>query len=196
VVAVVDPNPGARLSSRWLLESEGYRVHAFARVEAFAAAVFPSPPAALVLDMVRPGGNGLDKLGRLAGRRDCPPILIASAHASLDFAVAAMKLGAADFVQKPYAPAELLRALAGLTRPGFRGAGARETAHLVKALTDRQRQILKAMIRGRANKAIAWELKISVRTVESYRADLFRRLGTRSTVEAVRIALAAGLDGS
>jgi len=63
------------------------------------------------------------------------------------------------------------------------------------ALTPRQRQVLAGIVRGSANKVIAWQLGLSVRTVEAYRTELFRRLGARNTAEAVRIALSAGFEG-
>ena len=194
-VAIIDADEAARGSTRWLLVNEGYHVLSFPSVEAFLAAPLSRAPACLLLDIDVPGGEGLDVLKRLAERDDCPPVLIASARAHLDVAVTAMKLGAADFVQKPYAPGELLSALADLTRPGAFGdiPGNGDSIRLVQSLPRRQKQVLAGIARGNMNKTIAWELQLSVRTVEYYRATLFRRLGIRSVAEAVRIAMAAGL---
>ena len=198
LVAVIDDDRPAQLSTRCLLESEGYRVLSFANGDEFLESGLRERPFCVLLDIQMSGRNGFETLGRLAGRKSFPPILVVTAKAHLDVAVAAMKLGAADFIQKPYAPTELLRALEGIAalegRPRSERAIDPDMARMVEGLTERQRQVLAGIVRGRANKNIAWELQISVRTVESYRAQLFRRLGVRSTAEAVRIALAAGFD--
>lgn len=200
IVAIVDDNQSARASTGYLLESEGYRVLSFPSGDAFLEAC-PSEKnlACVLLDMQMPGRNGLDVLRELAVRADRPPALMLSGHADLELVVAAMRLGAVDFIQKPYPPRQLLRALENLAvldeQPSAQRPDSREMVRLVEALSNRQRQILDGIVRGKPNKIIAWELQLSVRTVESYRADLLRRLGVRSIAEAVRIALAAGLDG-
>lgn len=195
-VAVVDSNPGARVSTCCLLESEGYRAMPFATADDFVAATLSDSPICVLLDIDMPGRNSLDILRQVVRRPDCPPILVASTPAHPDFAETATKLGAAGFVGKPYTPADLLEALARLVpsrRLGWADA-ARIEVRGVDALTPRQRQVLEGIVRGRPNKIIAWELQLSVRTVEAYRAHLYRRLGIRSVAEAVRIALAAGVD--
>lgn len=194
---IIDSDDEARVATRCLLEREGYRVMSFESVETFLDAPFVPRPCGLIFDVQTPGRNGLDMLRQLGGREDHPPILIVSAQADLDVAVAAMKLGASDFVQKPYAPEELLGAVANLTRLGIRreaeSARDEEMAALVESLSRRQRQILARIARGDPNKIIASDLDLSIRTVESYRADLFKRLGIKGVAEAVRIAVAAGL---
>ena len=195
-VAIVDFDTSARSATRCLLESEGYRVLSHASLASFLRASPSSAPDCLLLDIRVPGREGLEMLRQLAEYPDRPPILVASASADLDLAVAAMKLGAADFIQKPYAPRELLRAIEALAPAddiGLPGAKPDEMARLVEALPRRQRQILAGIVRGVQNKVIAWELELSVRTVEYYRAQMFRRLGIRSVAEAVRIGVAAGL---
>jgi two-component system, LuxR family, response regulator FixJ len=198
VIAVVDDDDGARISTEWLLESEGYRVLSFASGEAFLASRLLHRVACVLLDMRMPGLGGLDVLRALAGRDDAPAVLVLTGHANLATAVAAMKLRAADFIEKPYAPAALLRAVERAATLGERARISRarrgEARVLVDGLPERQRQVLSGMTRGRPNKVIAWELGLSVRTVETYRAQMLDRLRVRSTAEAVRIALAAGLD--
>jgi two-component system response regulator FixJ len=198
-VAIVDDNPSARASTGWLLEGEGYRVLSFASGDAFLDSCPIETLACVLLDMQMPGRDGLDVLRVLAQRTSRPPTLVLSGHAHLDMVVAAMKLGAVDFIQKPFVPRQLLRALTGLTASVAQASGPRpvdpEMARLVDALSRRQKQILEGIVRGQPNKIMAWELQLSIRTVESYRADLLRRLGVRSVAEAVRIALAAGMDG-
>lgn len=197
-VAIVDADSSARNSTRCLLESEDYRVRAFPSVNALLGASPAWTPDCILLDLQVPGRDGLDMLRQLTERGDCPPILIVSAQAQLDVAVAAMKLGASDFVQKPYVPDELLSAIrdlapaAGPREPAI--ARGDEISSKVHALSARQRQILAGIVRGLQNKTIAWELQLSVRTVEDYRANMFRRLGIKSVADAVRIGVAAGLE--
>ena len=198
LIAVVDDDDGARLSTEWLLESAGYRVLPFADGESFLASRLLHRVTCVLLDMRMPGLSGLDVLEALAGREDSPAVLVLTGHASIPTAVAAMKLQAADVIEKPYAHPALLGAVERALAIGARARASRarkgEARALVDGLPERQRQVLTGMTRGRPNKIIAWELGLSVRTVETYRAQLLDRLRVRSTAEAVRIALAAGLD--
>jgi len=102
--------------------------------------------------------------------------------------------------QKPCLPEALLDALAGARARHERSRAARAAAGAARArlagLSERQRQVLAGIVDGRPNKVIAWELGLSVRTVEAYRAQLFERLGARTTADAVRIAVAAGVGGA
>ena len=200
LVAVIDDEQAARRSTAWLLESEGYRVLPFADGPDFLAAPLPAQVACVLLDMRMPGMSGLDVLRALDGRDDVPPVIVVTGHADIAMVVAAMRLGAADFIEKPYAPDALLRAIRGsaASRDSARAAQAAsfESRALVDRLPVRQRQVLAGIVGGRPNKVIAWQLGLSVRTVEAYRAQLFSRLGARSTAEAVRIALTGGLEAA
>lgn len=198
VVAVIDDDDAARRSTAWLLEGEGYRTLSFASGDAFLAAQLPRHLCVALLDLRMPGRNGLDVLRALGDRDDPPLVLLLTGHADLATAVAAMKLSALDVIQKPYLPERLLGALEQAAALAGQSRAARQADRALRAridgLSGRLRQVLTGIVRGRANKVIAWELGLSVRTVEAYRAQLFNKLGVRSTAEAVRIALAAGLD--
>lgn len=200
LVAVIDDEPAARRSTVWLLEGEGYRVLPFADGADFLAAPLPAQTASVLLDMHMPGMSGLDVLRALAERDDAPPVIVVTGHADIAMVVAAMRLGAADFIEKPYAADALLRAIRGsaASRDEARAAQAAscESRALVDRLPVRQRQVLAGIVGGSPNKVIAWQLGLSVRTVEAYRAQLFSRLGARSTAEAVRIALVGGLEAA
>lgn len=197
LVAVIDDDDGARLSTGWFLEGEGYRVRLFGSGDEFLCAPLSERPDAILLDLRMPGTCGLDVLRALGDWPDAPPVLVVSGQANLRSAVDAMKLNAVDVILKPYKPTALLGALARaaaerVDRRAQHAAGD-EARIVVEALPARQREVLSGIVRGLANKAIAWELGLSVRTIESYRAQLFARLGVRTTAEAVRIAMAAGL---
>ena len=198
VVAVIDDDERVRQSTVWLLEGAGYRVLPYVSGDAFLAAEMPERLDVALLDMHMPGRNGLDVLRALAAREDAPSVLVLTGHGDIAMAVEAMKLKAADFLQKPYPPLALLEALEDALAAREQGRAARtpnsRARALVDALPPRQRQVLTGIVRGLANKTIAWELGLSVRTVEDYRAQLLERLGVRCTAEAIRIGLDAGID--
>ena len=200
LIAVIDDDEGARLSTAWFLEGEGYRVLSFVSGDAFLRARPRERLSCALLDLRMPGKSGLDVLRALSGEDDAPPVLVVTGHADLATAVAAMKLKAFDLIQKPYAPKALLQALAcaSAQREQARAAQApaREARVMIESLSERQRQVLAGIVGGRPNKVIAWELGLSIRTIEAYRAQLFQKLRVRNTAEAVRIALAAGIGAA
>jgi two-component system response regulator FixJ len=197
VVAVIDDDERVRQSTVWLLESAGYRVLSYVSGDAFLAAEIPERLDVALLDMHMPGRNGLDVLRALAARQDAPAVLVLTGHGDIAMAVEAMKLKAADFLQKPYPPVALLETLENTLAEREQGRAARtpnsRARAQVDALTPRQRQVLAGIVRGQANKTIAWDLGLSVRTIEDYRAQLLERLGVRCTAEAIRIGLDAGI---
>ncbi len=199
VVALVDDDDGARTSTTWFLEGEGYRVLPYPSGDAFLRACVPDQVSCVLLDLRMPGRSGLDVLRALVGRENAPPVVVLTGHADLATAVEAMKLKAADIIEKPYPPEALMAALGSALARHERSRAARAAARdarvLVDGLSERQRQVLAGIVDGKPNKIIAWQLGLSVRTVEAYRAQLFERLGARSTAEAVRIAVAAGVGG-
>jgi two-component system response regulator FixJ len=198
-IAIVDDDDAVRRSTAKLLESAGHRVLSFASGDEFLRARLPQDVNCILLDIRMPGTNGLDVL-RALGEHDHPPsVLVLTGHGDIPMAVEAMRLGALDFLEKPYAPKTLLAAVDSATETHQQSrahhAGGREAATLVGTLSERQRQVLAGIVKGRPNKLIAFELGLSIRTVEAYRAQLLIKLGVRSTAEAVRIAIAAGLVG-
>ncbi len=197
-ILVVDDDRAVRASTARLLERAGYSVHCFNSGESLLASAILPETAGIVLDIWMPGISGLDVLRRLHERGPVPPVIMLTGGADIPLAVEAMKLGASDFLEKPYRPNRLLDVLkrAGvgsmLVRQSTRVAGG-EAAAKVRALTSRQRDVLKRVALGESNKRIANDLGLSIRTVEAYRAQLMHRLGVRSTAAAVRIALLSGL---
>jgi len=196
-VAIVDDDEAVRHSTAQLIERAGHRIQAFASGDDFLARL-PDRLDCVLLDLRMPGLSGLDVLKVLAMSDDPPPVLVVTGHGDIALAVKAMRLGAADFFEKPYAPAALLagidHACAQRARPRASQAARREAGARLDALSERQRQVLQGIVKGKPNKIIAYELGLSVRTVEAYRAQMMVKLGARSTAEAVRIALAGGLD--
>ena len=199
-IAIVDPDDEARNAAQRLCEGRGYRVLPFASGDELLRAGVPGRVTCIMLDISTPHWEGIEVLRGLAESGTAPPVIVLTARADLGLAVEAMKLRAIDLIEKPYQPEMLLRAVER-AQIVFKEAGAawqtrREAAELVDRLTKRQHEVLQGIARGEPNKIIAWKLGLSVRTVESYRAQVMQRLRVRSTAELVRIALAAGILGS
>ena len=187
-----------------MLETEGRSVEDFASCEEFLQAYRPRLEACLLIDAYLPGMNGLEllqRLGRGGGRR-LPAIMI-TGNSDVPMAVQAMKAGALDFIEKPIGRADLLasveRALEQSRDASKLSAWRDEAASRMAPLTRRQRQIMDKVLAGHPNKNIAVDLGISQRTVETHRAVIMKKTGSRSLPALARLALAAASsisDGS
>ena len=195
-VAVVDDNEALNRTMAALLDHAGHSVRSFTSGEAlFEDGEFLSDCDCVLLDITLPGMSGLDVLKLLQDRDDSPAVIVLTGTGDIPIAVEAMRLGAVDFIEKPYRPTALLDAVEKATqlthrRRASRAAG-RDAAARLRLLSHRQRQVLAGIVGGNSSKIIADHLNLSVRTVEAYRAQLLAKLGARTTTDAVRVALAA-----
>jgi two-component system response regulator FixJ len=198
-IVVVDPDPQDRAVAARLCEREGYRVLPFASGEEFLCAGPLDRVTCILLDVSTPDRQGIEVLRGLTERPATPPVIVLTAQADIGLVVETMKLRAIDLIEKPYQPEAFLRAVRRaqiLTGEiGSAWQTRREAAELVERLSGRQQQVLRGIARGEPNKIIAWKLGLSVRTIESYRAQVLARLRARNTADAVRIAIAAGIIG-
>lgn len=193
-IAIVDDDEAIRLSTSSVLTRAGFDVKVFKSGDDFLAASGSESFSCILLDLQMPGSDGFAVLRALAARGESPPVVVITAHGDIAVAVGAIQLGARDFVEKPYAPEALLETIRKALESRLAQEGARTAAsNAVAALTARQRQVLQGILRGLPNKIIAWELRLSIRTVEAYRSQMMERIGARGTADAVRIAIAAGL---
>lgn len=200
-VHVVDDEETVRRSLALLLGASGHEVATYASGEALLDAADDEnlAPGCIILDVrMNRGLDGLTVMARLAARRVSLPVIIVTGQANVPLAVRAMRAGAQDFVEKPYSEDRILEAVAealAAGRAAERALSRRAEAEArLSTLTPREREVLDALVEGRANKTIAAELGISPRTVEVHRANLMEKLGVRSLPEAVRLHLAA--DGA
>jgi two-component system response regulator FixJ len=200
LIAVVDDDDGVRSSTARLLELEGYRAHSFADGLQFLSALEQARYSCLLLDMRMPGLDGMAVLDRLSQVQGAPAVIVVTGHGDVQAAVAAMRLGAYDFLEKPYDPDRLLDTVeeALVHHAGRAGAlaEAERTRCLVRSLSPRQLAVLEGLVDGLPNKLIAHRLELSPRTVEMHRTALMEKLGVRSLSEAVRIAVSAGVGTS
>jgi two-component system response regulator FixJ len=194
---VVDDDEAVRDSLSVLLEAKGYAVRSFGSALEFLAAAPSLPSGCLIADVRMPEMDGLELQRQLRARAVELPTIVITGHAEVPLAVRAMKAGAVDFIEKPFAPEAILDSLEGalsrLASPRGRDQ-ATAAAGKLAALSPRERQVLEGLLAGLPNKSIAYDLAISPRTVEVHRARVMDKTGVKSLSELVRLALAAGMQ--
>jgi len=194
-VFVVDDDEAMRDSLQWLLESMDFKVATFASGEGFLAAYDPRQPGCLVLDVRMPGMSGLELHDRLNAAAVAPPIVFITGHGEVPMAVAALKKGAVDFIEKPFAEKDLLEIIERCLELDARRR--RERAEREKArqklasLTPREREVMDMVVAGKLNKIIADSLDISIKTVEVHRARVMEKLEARSVADLVQQVMSA-----
>lgn len=192
-IAIVDDDTSVTDSLKVLIESVGQDVETFNSATDFLASYDPERPGCIVLDERMPGMSGHALQEELVKRRALSPVIVITAHAEVQMAVDAMRLGAVTLIQKPFRDQTLLDAIAEALK---RDEEARERHQdrqslesRLEKLTARQREVMELVIRGLANKAIARQLGISERTVELHRSRVLRAMDVKSAAE---LAFAVG----
>ena len=196
-VFVIDDDDSMRRSLDSLLRSVGLDVRLFASAQEFMRAARPDVPGCLVLDVRLPGMSGLTFQQELAKAGIALPVIFITGHGDVPMTVRAMKAGAADFLTKPFDDQALLDAVdAAIERDRARRGDATRRAELevrYRALTEREREVMKHVVAGRVNKQIAAELGLSLVTVKVHRGQVMRKMLARSVPELVRMADGLGL---
>ncbi len=212
MVYLVDDEDVVRDALAWLLRSRRLLSEGFASADAFEAwllpqlkagrAPWPAAPSCLVLDVRMPGTSGLVLFDRLAerGLLQLLPVIFLTGHGDVPTAVAAVKRGACDFVEKPFSNnllVDRVEQALGLSGQALLQRREQLTLHQALAeLTDRERDVMELVIEGRPNKLIADALDISVRTVEVHRARVFEKMDVKSAVELANLLRELRRDGS
>ncbi|WEM45455.1 response regulator (plasmid) [Photobacterium sp. DA100] len=186
-VYLVDDDMAILDSVSWLLEGEGFDVQCFHCAESFLAEVVLSQPGVILLDINMPGIDGLELQKKLAERDSSLVIVFLTGHASVEITKLAFKRGANDLLQKPVNGEELCQAIAhaqdlAISLSSSKQANADLEAR-VASLTDRERELVPLIMQGKANKVIADELCIALRTVEIHRHNLFKKMGVASGIQ-------------
>jgi two-component system response regulator FixJ len=195
VVHIVDDDERLRLALQRLLNSAGYTAttHGSAAEVIGAATVLSG---CMLLDLRMPVMDGLEALARLHELGVRIPIIVVTGHGDVPTAVQAMKAGALDFIEKPIDEDRLFAAIDAALLTGARKNMDNDivlSSQRMQSLSPRERQVLEGVVAGKGNKLIAFDLNISVRTVEVHRTRLLLRLGTHSIAEAIRVAVLASL---
>ncbi len=198
LVYVVDDDEAVRDSLQFLLEP-AYRVRTFASAEDFLAGYDQKAIACLVLDVRMPGMSGLQLQEELLARGSHLPVVFITGHGDVPMAVATMKKGAADFIEKPFEQAALKSLVERMLQRAREDAARIERQQLASALlaklTAREQQVLERIVAGRLNKQIADDLGISIKTVEAHRANIMDKLNAGTVADLMRVALGSGAGG-
>ncbi len=200
VVHVIDDDEGLRESLAFLLRSAALEVRSFESAKAFLEAL-PDPALGCVITDVRmPEMSGIELLRHLKELKIEVPVIVITGHGDIALEVEAMKIGAADFLEKPFDDDLLLASVRAALREQEdqikRGVERAEIEHRIATLSPREKDVLTGLIEGRANKQIAFDLGISPRTVEIYRANLMNKMQADSLSGLVRMALLAEILNS
>jgi two-component system, LuxR family, response regulator FixJ len=197
VVHVIDDDEAVRDSLEFLLKTAHIDVRTYASAAAFLSALPNVDAGCIVTDVRMPDTSGMDLLRRLNELKIGMPVIVMTGHGDIQLAVEAMKSGAMDFIEKPFDDEQLLSSIQSALRRSKKDAehGAERSKLLGKlsALSHREREVLDGLIAGKPNKTIAFDLGISPRTVEIYRANVMTKMEAGSLSELVRMALAADL---
>jgi two-component system, LuxR family, response regulator FixJ len=193
VVHIVDDDEAVRQSLAFLLSSAGLAVRLYDSAAAFLAGLASIQGGCLITDVRMPGMTGLELLRQLRTKAGNLPAIVITGHGDVPLAVEAMKAGAIDFIEKPFDEEAILHAVQRALDRGADAANGDAAAIAAKLslLSERERQVLEGLVAGHPNKTIAYDLGISPRTVEVYRANLMAKMEARSLSELIRMAILA-----
>ena len=196
-IHIVDDDEAMRESLAFLLGTAGLRAAPFESATQFLEALPGLKVTCLLTDIRMPGIDGIELMRRLKAQGHSFPVIVMTGHGDVPLAVEAMKLGAFDFLEKPFDDEALIERIRGaLERRAELAQGdalTREIAERIESLTARERQVLEGLVAGQPNKVIGRELAISPRTVEIYRANVMAKMKAASLSELVRLTLRAGI---
>jgi two-component system response regulator FixJ len=197
IVHVVDDDEAMRDSMAFLLRAENFQVQTYADAADFLTALPQIKVGCVVTDVRMPGMSGIELLQRLRELKVSLPVIVVSGHGDVPLAVEAMKTGALDFIEKPFDDDVFLRAvrlaLSAQAVDSQRQAQKATINSRLESLSNREREVLEGLVAGHPNKTIAYDLGISPRTVEIYRANVMEKMQARSLSDLVRMALVGGL---
>jgi two-component system, LuxR family, response regulator FixJ len=197
IIYVIDDDDAVRQSLEFLLRTAGHTVRGFESAKAFLEILPELRSGCIITDVRMPEISGIDLLRRVKVFDADIPVIMITGHGDISLAVEAMKLGAVDFLEKPFDDDQLLAALNATLRQDAdvakRKAQLSEIQEKLSTLSNRERQVLDGLVAGSANKTIAFDLGISPRTVEIYRANLMTKMAASSLSDLVRMAMLAGI---
>jgi two-component system, LuxR family, response regulator FixJ len=195
-VYVIDDDEAMRDSLDFLLGSANFDVTLFESANRFLETLSSTDFGCVVSDIRMPGIDGIELLKRLKAIRSAFPVLIMTGHGDVPLAVEAMKLGASDFLEKPFEDDRLVGMIDAALRQAESGGRSEavtlDIAARIESLSPRERQVMDGLIAGLSNKLIAREYGISPRTIEVYRANVMTKMQAGSLSELVRLAMRAG----
>ena len=199
MIYVIDDDDAVRQSLEFLLATAGYKARGFDSARAFFDVLPEIEAGCIITDVRMPEITGIDLLRKVKETKPGLPVVVITGHGDVALAVEAMKIGAIDFLEKPFDDDGLIAAVkAALSNAADNGKRQAELGAIkdkLAALSNRERQVLEGLVAGHPNKTIAFDLGISPRTVEIYRANLMTKMGANSLSDLVRMAMLAGIMG-
>ncbi len=197
VVHVIDDDEALRDSLAFLLRTADLQVQTYESAVVFLENLKGVLGGCIISDVRMPGMSGIDLLRRLQELKVALPVIVITGHADVPLAVEAMKEGATDFIEKPFDGEVLLAAVrSALNQQATdheRQAHRAAINERFALLSNREREVLEGLVAGHPNKTIAYDLGISPRTVEIYRANVMTKMQATSLSELVRMALVGGI---
>ncbi len=197
IIYVIDDDDAVRQSLEFLLRTVQMNVRSFESAKAFLAVLPEITSGCIITDVRMPDISGIDLLRKVKERNLDIPVIVVTGHGDIALAVEAMKIGAVDFLEKPFDDDQLIAAvratLSKTADAATRNAELAQVHDKLAALSNREREVLDGLVAGKANKVIAFDLGISPRTVEIYRANLMTKMGANSLSDLVRMAMTAGI---
>ena len=197
IIYVIDDDDAVRQSLEFLLKTAGLTVRGFEHARSFLEILPQIKHGVVVTDVRMPDISGIDLLRGLRETNPDLPVIVITGHGDISLAVEAMKIGAVDFLEKPFDDDLLIASVrSALNRDADvakRKAELGNISEKLAALSNRERQVLDGLVAGNANKTIAFDLGISPRTVEIYRANLMTKMSANSLSDLVRMAMTAGI---
>jgi two-component system response regulator FixJ len=194
-VHIVDDEEAVRKSLAFMLTMNGFAVRVHESATAFLAVASNLRQAVLITDLRMPDMSGVELIRRLSAMAGSIPPIVITGHGDVPMAVEAMKAGAVDFIEKPFEDTVITEAIQRAAERIADNGGTRESKDDIHArietLSERERQVLAAVVAGQPNKAIAFHLDISPRTVEVHRSNVMTKMKARNLPDLVRMSLAA-----
>jgi FixJ family two-component response regulator len=196
-ICIVDDDPSVRDALSVVFDLEGFETRTFASGDEFLAAVDGQDPCCVLIDVHMPGKSGLEVLKTLDLATFHAPVFVISGQGDIPMAVSAIKLGAVDFIEKPFDAETVVTRVRDAIAALARQAGNRDTSVFPgsELLTPRERDVLREITAGASNKEAGRILGISPRTIEVHRARIMEKLGARNAADLVRIVLTSGSTG-
>lgn len=195
-IHIVDDEPELLASLSLILRREGHDVHTFSNGEAFLAVAAELPPGCVLLDLRLPDLDGLEVQHRLGELDTDHAVVLLTGFGEVPDAVSAMRAGAVDFLRKPYRRENLLDALSRAgeqIEDNLRQRAERAKLGAVHALSGREIEVLRALATGKQSKVVAYELGLSIRTIDMHRARIIKRLNVANIGAALVMAKDARL---
>ena len=180
LIRIVDDDASVRDALDYMLSLEGFNVAVYASAEEFLVNDMPSRPGVVVLDIRMPGMSGTQLQEEMIARGIKTPIIFLTGHGDVDMAVKALRNGAFHFLQKPVNTEELIRTIRECLQTIFRRRPKEVVQESLKRLTPREHQVVNLLMQGVPNQGIAERLNLSVRTVETHRVGVYRKLNVNS----------------